>query len=99
MGDGQDGDLKAPKKAPAAKPGVEKDTPETGNGGADNAPPVEKDAATAAAEARADEIVDGWVNGTLRNGKVARSTEAWNAVNAALPALKAALVSALVATA
>lgn len=95
MGDVKGGDLKAEKKAPATKPEAEIENA----GGANNAPPAEKDAATAAAEARADEIVDGWVNGTLRNGKVARSTEAWNAVQTALPALKAAVADAIKATA
>jgi hypothetical protein len=36
-------------------------------------------------------IVDAWFNAHLRNGAIARDTDAYNQVFAALPALKSAL--------
>ena len=49
-------------------------------------------AKTATAAARIDAAIADWVRSNLAGGAIARATEAWNQLQAALPALTAAIL-------
>jgi hypothetical protein len=48
-------------------------------------------AKAASATARIDAAVTAWVAGSLAGGPIARATDCWNHLQAALPALKTAI--------